>query len=185
MGEIKSTMDIVMEKTRGLTMTDEERTEIQRSNAKRKVLGLLQKLLDGIITPENFKVKFHSLEESLDISLRELLIEECVSLMDPEDDNTALFGVMEEVAGLNVDPFRRVLQEFRLDVKTLRKRHEQILADDLWKAGISGSAVIPNIGADRKWTQELSNRREEFMKKINVLVGKTVMDKGLRGQEGV
>jgi hypothetical protein len=38
MGEIKSTLDIIMEKTRGLTMTAEEKREFQRKEVEGKVL---------------------------------------------------------------------------------------------------------------------------------------------------
>ena len=48
MGEIKSTMDIIMEKTKGLTMTEEEKAEYKHKELTGKVRGLIQKFLDGI-----------------------------------------------------------------------------------------------------------------------------------------
>ena len=55
MGEIKSTLDIIMEKTKGLTMTEEEKTAFKSKEMEGKVKGALQKFLDGILDVERLK----------------------------------------------------------------------------------------------------------------------------------
>ena len=48
MGEIKSTLDIIMEKTRHLVLSPEERRQFERDEELRKVPGYVQKLLDDV-----------------------------------------------------------------------------------------------------------------------------------------
>jgi len=50
MGEIRSTMDIIMEKAKNLTMSEEEKAEFNRKALQLKVKGLVQKFLDDLIT---------------------------------------------------------------------------------------------------------------------------------------
>ena len=61
MGEIKSTLDIIMEKTKGLTMTEEEKTEYRQQELTGKVRGLIQKFLEGVLKLEKFKVEVAAL----------------------------------------------------------------------------------------------------------------------------
>jgi hypothetical protein len=52
MGEIRSTLDIIMEKTEGLTISEEEKRAFQKSEIEVKVRGLLQRFIDGILDIE-------------------------------------------------------------------------------------------------------------------------------------
>ena len=52
MGEIKSTLDIIMEKTKGLTMSEEERTSFKEKELTGKVKGLVQKYINGFLRLE-------------------------------------------------------------------------------------------------------------------------------------
>ena len=49
MAEIKSTLDIIMEKARDINVSEEEKKAFQRNEFEGKARGLLQKLLDGLL----------------------------------------------------------------------------------------------------------------------------------------
>ena len=51
-----------------------------------------------------------------------------------------------------------------------RAKGEKALREKLDKAGISGSAVIPNIEADRVWVQFKSEKRENFYQGLDLLM---------------
>ena len=50
MSEVKSTMDIIMEKARNLTVTDEDKKEFAEKEVRGQIKGLFQKYLDGILS---------------------------------------------------------------------------------------------------------------------------------------
>jgi len=52
MGEIKSTLDLVMEKTRHLTLSAEEKIDREKEEAKKGLNGFLQKYKDNVINLE-------------------------------------------------------------------------------------------------------------------------------------
>ncbi|MCX5842099.1 MAG: hypothetical protein NTY16_11755, partial [Deltaproteobacteria bacterium] len=55
MAEIKSTLELIMERTKNLTMTEEEKENLQKKERAGKINGLVQKYLDRIISVKTLK----------------------------------------------------------------------------------------------------------------------------------
>ena len=55
MGEIKSTLDLVFEKTRNLTLSDEEKRGLAREKLDKKVQGLCNRYLDNFFPVSRLK----------------------------------------------------------------------------------------------------------------------------------
>ena len=49
MAEIKSTLDIIMEKAKKFSVTEEEKKGFKRQELEGKIKGLVQKALDGVL----------------------------------------------------------------------------------------------------------------------------------------
>ena len=173
MGEIKSTLDIIMEKTKGLTMTDEEKKAFKRKEVGGKVKGLLQKFLDGSMKLERFKKEIGAFgDEQYDLA-KQCVAEECVGRIDPERDNAPFLNVLETIGGVDTEPMRKILTEFYKGLEKRQTDQERILRRRLKKQGISGSAVIPNIKADPEWIRYVSEMRERFHEKVTSFGGKS------------
>ncbi len=78
MGEIKSTMDIIMEKTKGLTMSEEEKAEYKQQELTGKVRGLIQKFLDGILDLDRLKVEVAALSGIQEDAVNRIIVEESI-----------------------------------------------------------------------------------------------------------
>ena len=169
MGEIRSTMDIIMEKAKGLTMTDEEKEAFRKKETEGKVRGLLQRFLDGFIDAERLKDGIGSLGEKR-YAIREALIRECMGRMEPGADNTILLDALENAAGLDIAPIRKIILDYNQDLEQQKMDRKQVLQKNLEGLGISGSAVIPNIHADQEWIKDLSEMNKGFQEKLkNIL----------------
>ena len=57
MGEIKSTIELMMERTKNLTMTGEEKAQLRQKELTEKAKGWLVRYLDGILSLENLKAE--------------------------------------------------------------------------------------------------------------------------------
>jgi len=57
MGEIKRTLDLIMEKTKNLTMSPEEKEEIRRQEWLKKTRGWIQKFLDDLVDMDKIKTE--------------------------------------------------------------------------------------------------------------------------------
>ena len=170
MAEIKSTLDIIMEKTKGLTMTEEEKEAFRKKETEGKVRGLLQRFLDGFIDAERLKDGIRSLGEKRYTVAREALFRECVGRMEPGADNTILLDALENAAGLDISPIQKIILDYNQDLEQQKMDRKQVLQKNLDGLGISGTAVIPNIHADQEWIRYLSEMKKGFQKKIeNIL----------------
>jgi hypothetical protein len=166
MAEIKSTLDLIMEKTRGLTMTEEEKRELREKNLVGKVRGLVQKYLDGALDMDRFREKAAALAGEAATDFSRILTKEVLSRIEPESDNGPLFAVIEQELETDTVRIRKRLERFEHKLEEKRAAHEKDLRKMLKKRGISGSAVIPNLGADKDWLQLVARMRGEFKEDI-------------------
>ncbi len=169
MGEIRSTMDIIMEKTKGLTMTEEEKEAFRKKETEGKVRGLFQRFLDGFIDAERLKDGIGSLGEKRYAVAREALLRECMGRMEPGADNTILLDALENAAGLDIAPIKKIILDYNQDLEQQEMDRKQVLQKNLEGLGISGSAVIPNIHADQEWIRYLPEMNKGFRKKVETL----------------
>ena len=167
MGDIKSTLDIVMEKTKHLTLTDEERKAQKKDEMTNKVRGLIQRCLDGTIDVYRMKHDIEAFAGDRRDETMALLIELCVKNFDLLKDNGVLLQILEEVAQLDPAPFQQVLSSFE---ETMKKGYHKVkvrLSHALKEKGISGSAVVPNVDADQEWQNELSRMEKTFKEALS------------------
>ncbi len=73
MGEIKSTLDLVMEKTRHLTLSQKEKEEQKQIEVNKRLKGLLQKYQDNILRKEQLRQELDSLRKTFDLNTNEML----------------------------------------------------------------------------------------------------------------
>jgi hypothetical protein len=167
MGEIKSTLDIVMEKTKHLTLTDEERTAQKRDEMTNTIRGLIQRCLDGSIDVSKMKNEIEAFAGDRRDDAMALLIDLCVKGFHLLKDNGVLIQILEEVGQLNPTPFQQVLSSFEDEMKDGHHKARVRISHALKEKGISGSAVVPNVNADQEWQNELSRMENRFKKAVS------------------
>jgi len=169
MGEIKSTLDIIMEKTKGLTMSEEEKEAFQKKETAGKVRGFLQRYLDCVIDLDRLKAELLGLGESGHVKARELLKQEVLGRIELGADNDRLLQVLEEVSGFQASRIQESLSDYGAELTKKRKKREKELLKSLKKRGITGSAVIPNVEADAEWKKYMLKTKEEFRTRLGEL----------------
>jgi hypothetical protein len=173
MGEIKSTLDIIMEKTKGLTMSEDEKKAFKEQEMAGKVKGLIQKFLDGIIGMDQLKTEVNGLVEKGGDMAKRLIREESVSRIELEGNNEPLLGVLEEITGSDANTLREILKAFEKRLEQEKAAQEEGLKKTLENQGISGSAVLPNIHADPEWSRYVSKIKKEFYERVTSYRQKT------------
>ena len=168
MGEIKSTLDLVMEKTRNLTLSDEEKQVQKLKETESRIKGLLQKLQDGLLTRIQFIADYESLKKESNLQNDKLLVDEVLTRLDPARDTEIWLNILEECCGLETASFRAVIDEYqKVYNQGVTKRTLQLKEHLAQKHSIAGSAVIPNLEADEQWQQAAQNMRRQFESKLN------------------
>ncbi len=168
MSEIKSTLDLVMEKTRHLTLSQEEKEKQKRLEVNKRLNGLLQKCQDSLLRKENLKKELNSLKTTYDLNVDEMLADLLLNRLEPGRNNTLFLELLSEICGLNVKGLEAIFQKFREAVKSgTEERVEQIKSDLAKKRFISGSAVVPNLESDKEWLSMLVDIKGRFDQVLN------------------
>lgn len=171
MGEIRSTLDIIMEKAERVTVTDEEKEAFMKSDVEGKVRGLLQKHLDGIINQERLKKEVEAMGGERYVVATVALKKECLDRIEPGEDNRPLLEILAHVVGLDTKSVRELLSRYQQEREEKRSNRELALKERLKDQGISGTAVLPNLGADPEWTRYLFEVKARFHQRIAVQYG--------------
>jgi hypothetical protein len=169
MAEIKSTLDIIMERTRHLVLSADEKQQIERDDQLRKVPGYLQKYLDGVGDLDDLLEDIATLPEEHRHEVKQELIKRLVKELgfDPRGRR-----VLEALQGLAPrEDLGKVAELHQLLDRFDESRHELVTARSeqartrLAALGISGSAVVVREEKDPEW--EL--RSHEYANQLQAL----------------
>jgi hypothetical protein len=169
MGEIKSTLDIIMEKAKKLTVTEKEKVAFKRKEFEGKIRGLVQKYLDSFIDLDRLKVEIAPLQREGEEMVRELIEEDVLGRIQLGQDNDPLLDMVSKTISMNTDPIRELLNQFEKRMDREKESREKMLEEELRERGISGSAVIPNLNGDEKWLRTVSELNQLFKEKMREL----------------
>jgi hypothetical protein len=166
MAEIKSTLDIIMEKAKKFSVTEEEKKGFRRQELEGKIKGLVQKTLDGIFDYERFQTEVVTLQEKENDLVDQVLKEELLARLEVEANSEALLKMLEYAAGPASPAVGGVLAEFEKQAEKEKESRRKSLLDSFKKKGISGSAVLPNLDADPEWVRAKSELRRQMQEEI-------------------
>jgi len=168
MGEIKSTLDLVMEKTKNLSLSDEEKQAQKQKEVESRVRGLLQKYLDGWLDNNQLKIEYESLKKDSGLSDDAVMINEIFGRLDPNVDNRNLLEVIAKCCRLDTAALETLLDGCRREHGEAADARMAQLKEDLARThAISGSAVVPNLETDAKWQREETALRRRFEGLLN------------------
>ena len=170
MGEIKSTIDLVMEKTEGLTLSEAEKKALEEEKESRASQIIGQRYLQGDVPLKDFIDEW---ERSTKLQQRAML--HCV-VGGMQLGTEAFSRGLQALDYLKEAGSRAVLERFRnLSAKfgkLLQKRRRKIKSE-LWaefaKRGIGGSAVEPNVEVSPQWHATIQSLQKEFAPRIDEL----------------
>ena len=180
MGEIKSTIDLVMEKTRGMELSAQERKELRNKEYLLKAKALSKRYLNGDISLVNLEKELATFEEKA----KEQIIHDILKYLAEDLDfgknyEMALNGIERLSRGRTdnsefIGKIRNIFVEF----DQLKEKHYQDINNriigELSKTGISGDAVNPNVESNPVWKETISRLAEDYRGNLEKLKAKLI-----------
>jgi hypothetical protein len=155
MAEIKSTLDIIMEKTRHLVLSPEERRQVERDEELRKVPGYVQKLLDNVWELDDLQRAVANLPEGYSPEVQQELVRCLVKELDFQGRGRRCLEALERLAD---SEGQRKLRECQELMGRFDEAHQKMVTADTERSlarlaalGISGSAVLVRGEKDHQW----------------------------------
>ena len=158
MAEIKSTLDLVMQKTRHMTLTEKEKEDNRKKALSQQIRGLVQQYMDGLIDAAGVKHRLGA-EPAAD----KVLADEILDRIDPERKNQRLLALLKEAGCIDTRRLAAAIDDYHCKQRDLKtKRMDQLAAQLVSKRGIGGPAVVPNLDKDDIWRRERSVMKTAF-----------------------
>lgn len=169
MSEIKSTLDLVMERTKNLTMNAAEKEEQRKIDLKKRLAGLVQKYQDQTIKPTELFKHLNELKNTFGHGVERRMADEILGRIDVETDNNRYLTLLTDYFSLEVSTLKMIQAEFKQAIQAGKSDRTDILKSRLSDHyGISGTAVIPNIETDPEWQQARVAIIECFRNKLEI-----------------
>lgn len=170
MAEIKSTLELALERTKGLTMNKEEKHEFKRREMEKKISGLLQKYLDGFLDDERLRAGMQALGEGEYEQAKAMLLSKSLALLSMEGDNRMPLQLLQGFSGLSTEAIQHEVEVSAKALEDHEKAFETAILNRLARQGVSGSAVVPNLDGDGEWRAFRSRAVDELRHRIRQLV---------------
>ncbi len=143
MGEVRSTLDLVLEKTRHLTLSKEEKLDLATEELDKKIQGLVNRYLDNIFPLSQLKEEVEGIDSKEHNLAFRLLKKHLLAHFDLDSDNSSIFSALSEVAGFDISPLAILLKEYMSEKEETERAFKERVLKALKGRGVSGSAVVP------------------------------------------
>jgi hypothetical protein len=152
--EIKSAIELAMERTKGLVMGEEEKKAAAEKELDGQVRAIARRYLEGIIETDDVTAEMSRLAGDKDRK-RRLLIDAAAEEFDGVDENGRSFQLLQ-FAGHDLDEypgreFEKVYRATVDDLHAMKRSVREEIVVSLESTGISGGAVEPNVPAWNEW----------------------------------
>jgi len=165
MAKIKSTIDLVMERTKNLNMTDADKEKLKTKEGLNKVRAWLRKYLDGKINADEMRRNLDAHKETFP-EVVGLLKKELVSLIRSEGDNKKILQALARVFDIREESIEEFTAFYKKQLESKMSRCVEQAGSDLKKQGIYGASVVPNIKKSTQWQESLLQAQEDFAHRI-------------------
>ena len=166
MGEIKSTLDLVFEKTKNLTLSDEEKLSLAREKLDKKVQGLCNRYLDNFFPINRLKDEMEKIASNDREQAYNFFKEYLLSHFDLDSDNPLIVSALIEIASCDITSLKNLQEKYSSEKEGTKKAliEKSLLA--LKEFGVSGSAVGVNLDTIPEWNEFLKNLRKRCQEQI-------------------
>ena len=158
MAEIKSTLDLVMEKTKHLKLTEEEKAEMQLQDLLKKLPFYLDRILNSGLVPEQLLAAINNLPQELTSRARREIAGRMSQALDFTEKSDPLIPVLEIVAEPGWSEILAEVKRCRAKYRQAREGAGQKVQARLLvgfaEAGIKGSAVVAKLDGNPVWEAE-------------------------------
>ncbi len=159
MAEIKSTLELAMERTKKFAISKEEREEIRQKEILQKIDGLFHRYMDGHLSLNEIPKEIGRMDEKTRSMAKEVLLLKWIDALSLNDEEERLFKGIESLKQRSIDEvkqkFYHLFSEYQEEKEKVKQTERARIEELLKKEGIYGSAVEPKFECGQHLEKEL------------------------------
>ncbi len=155
MAEIKSALELAMEKSKKYVISAEEREKIREKEILQKATGLFHRYKEGHLSQSEMMREIEKMDEKVRERVKEVLFSQWVDALSLDLDPDRLVGALESLKGRSLNDitkkFESLRSVYRNEIEEARQTLSLELVEALKERGIDGEAVEPNVEGSEEW----------------------------------
>ena len=171
MGEIKSALELAMERSKKYAISDAEREKIKEKEVLQKAIGLFHRYKEGHVSLSEITREIERMDEKTREKVKESLLSQWVDALWLDDDSIRFLDAIEAVEGRGLnemkEKFEKFIHAYHTEIDQARERMSLQLAGELKKEGIYGDAVEPNVQGSKGWQNLLDTVNRSYQGKLD------------------
>jgi hypothetical protein len=170
MGEIKSALELAMEKSKKYVISDEERETIREKEIFQKATGLFHRYKEGYLSQSEMTREIEKMDEKVRERVKEVLFSRWTDALSFDSDPERPFGAIESLKGRSLNDIRQKFESLRSVYRKELEKARQTLSLELVEAlkdeGIDGEAVEPNVEGSGEWKGRIKGINRSHLEKL-------------------
>ena len=158
MGEIKSSLELAMEKTKRFSISDKEKEEMKQKEVFQKATSLFHRYREGHLSSNEILKEIERMEKKTRTAVKELLLSQWIDALslDGEDERTlkGVESLKERSIAEIKQKFHHLLSRYQGEKEKAKEKMRGQLIEALRKDGMYGSAVEPKLEGGELWRKE-------------------------------
>jgi len=157
-GEIKSTLELAMERTKKFAISEKEKEEMKQKEALQKATGLFHRYREGHLSLNEILKQIEKMEKKTAATVKELLLSQWIDALSLGDGDERILKGIESLKGQNLDElkqkFHYLLSQYLSEKEKVKEKVKVQFTEALRKDSIYGSAVEPKLEGGELWKKE-------------------------------
>jgi hypothetical protein len=166
MGEIKSTLELAMERTKRFAVSEKEKDEIKQREVLQRATSLFHRYREGHLSLNDLLKEIERMERKTATTVKEYLLCHWIDAISLNDDNERILKGVESLKEGSIaevkQKFRHLLSQYQREKKKVKEKVEVQLIEALRKDGVWGSAVEPKLEGSELWKKENENLDQSY-----------------------
>ena len=170
MGEIKSTLELAMERTKKLAISQKEKEDIKQKVVLQKATSLFHRYREGHLPLNEILKEIEKMDERTSATVKETLLFQWIDALSLNDDDERLLKGIESLKQKTIDEikqsFHHLLSQYQGEYEKVKEGAKIQCTEILRKEGLYGSAVDPHIERSDLWKKENEKLNLSFKTKL-------------------
>jgi hypothetical protein len=170
MGEIKSTLELAMERTKKFAISEKEKEEMKQKEVFQKATSLFHRYREGHFSLNDILKEIEKMEKKTATTVKEALLSQWIDALPLEDDAERILKGIELLKRRSIDEgkqkFHHLLSQYQKEKEKIKEELKTQFMAALKEKGIYGSAVEPNLEGGEPWKKEKDKLDNSYKTKL-------------------
>jgi hypothetical protein len=157
MAEIKSTLELALERTKKMAISEKEKEEIRQKKLLEKAKGLFHRYREGHAPLSELQKEIERMDERTSAAVKDFLLSQWIDALSLKEEDERLIKGIEWLKNGRIEEvperFRHLCSQYREEIEKTRHEVRTQLEEALKREGIVGTAVEPNLEGDLLWKE--------------------------------